>query len=255
MTSMNSMRTIAATLRAIAPLDAPTFVIDSGSTDGTVETCREFGATVIERPWRGNVIQKRIAIDACGGCRWILVLDSDEAPDATLVAAIREAVDRDASEIAGYELNRRLVFHGKPLERTFQPEWRLRLFRPELAEVCGVPPHDAISARGRVERLRGHLLHDSWANLEDLLRRNIGYARASAEHALADGSTSRMTATGGGGVLDIAVRPGAAFLKQYALRGGWRDGWRGLVVAGGAAVGTLMKHLAIAEARGRAHRP
>lgn len=249
---MNSMRTIPVTMRAIAPLGAPTVVIDSGSTDGTVELCRDFGAEVLHRPWRGNVLQKRVAIEACGASRWVLVLDSDEAPDDRLVAAIRAAVAADRPEIAAYELNRRLVFHGRPLLRTFQPEWRLRLFRPASVEVRGIPPHDEIAvvggASGSVARLEGHLLHDSWANLEDLLRRSIGYARVSAEHAIDSGGR------GGGGVLDIAVRPGAAFLKQYVLRGGWRDGWRGLVVSGGAAAGVLMKHLAIAEARARARR-
>jgi glycosyltransferase involved in cell wall biosynthesis len=251
---MNSMRTIPATMRAIAPLEARTVVIDSGSTDGTVELCRDLGAEVLHRPWRGNVQQKRAAIEACGDSRWVLVLDSDEAPDERLVAAIRAAVAADRPDVAAYELNRRLVFHGRPLLRTFQPEWRLRLFRPSQVEVTGIPPHDEISVMGGprrsygVARLEGHLLHDSWANLEDLLRRSIAYARVSAEHAVASGTR------GGGGVLDIAVRPGAAFLKQYLLRSGWRDGWRGLVVSGGAAAGVLMKHLAIAEARARARR-
>jgi hypothetical protein len=72
-----------------------------------------------------------------------------------------------------------------------------------------------------------------------MLRRAEGYATIAA----------KQEATGGG-LFDIAVRPPAAFLKQYILRRGFRDGWRGLVAAGGAAAATLMKHIAIAERNG-----
>ncbi len=242
-TAMNSMRTMEATLRSVIGLASMVVVIDSGSTDGTIELSRALGAVVEHHPWGGNIAQKRHAIERCralhAGLRWILVLDSDEAVDPTLATAIRGAVADLQSPTIGYELNRHLVFDGVLLHHTFQPEWRLRLFRAGMAEVSGEQPHDTITVSGPVGRLSGALLHDSWANGDDMLRRLVGYARVNAMHGAK-----------GGTLLDVLVRPGAAFLKQYILRQGFRDGWRGLVTAGGAAASALMKHIAIAERDG-----
>lgn len=242
-TAMNSMRTMAATLRSVVGLASKVVVIDSGSTDGTIEFCRSLGAIVEYHPWGGNILQKRHAIERCRALheptRWILVLDSDEAVDAELASAIRGAVADPNNPIVGYELNRHLVFDGVILHHTFQPEWRLRLFRAGMATVTGEQPHDTITVNGPVGRLPGAFLHDSWADGDDMLRRLVGYAKVNAAYGAK-----------GGSLVDILVRPGAAFIKQFILRQGFRDGWRGLVTAGGAAASALMKHIAIAERDG-----
>ncbi len=249
LTAMNSMRTLEPTIRSVVGLAGLVLVIDSGSTDGSQACARALGATVEERPWAGHVAQKQHALDRCVALRptlrWLLLLDSDEAVDPTLAESIRAALraasgkTNDAAAPAGWEMRRPLVLHGRTLHRTFQPEWRLRLVRVGRYRVAGTPPHDRLDVDGTVGRLDGLLLHDSWAHASDMLRRAEGYATIAA----------RQEATGGG-LLDIAVRPSAAFLKQYLLRRGFQDGWRGLVAAGGAAAATLMKHIAIAERDG-----
>jgi hypothetical protein len=255
LTAMNSMRTLEATLRSVVGLGAIVLVVDSGSTDGSKELARQLGAIVEERPWAGHVAQKQYALDRCVALRpeleWLLLLDSDEAVDATLAAAIRSALGASQTSAAtpsagltgagpvGWDIQRPLILHGRTLRRTFQPEWRLRLVRVGRFRVAGTPPHDRLAVDGPIGRLDGLLLHDSWANAIDMLRRSEGYA------AIAAAQEAR-----GGRLLDIAVRPTAAFLKQYILRRGYQDGWRGLVAAGGAAAATLMKHIAIAERDG-----
>jgi hypothetical protein len=247
LTAMNSMRTLEPTIRSVVGLGALVLVIDSGSTDGSQERARALGAIVEERPWAGHVAQKQYALDRCRALRpeleWLLLLDSDEAVDPTLAASIRAATNAvgggSAADPVGWELQRPLVLHDRTLHHTFQPEWRLRLVRVGRFRVAGTPPHDRLAVDGPVGRLDGLLLHDSWGNASDMLRRAEGYATIAA----------RQEATGGG-LFDIAVRPPAAFLKQYILRRGFRDGWRGLVAAGGAAAATLMKHIAIAERNG-----
>lgn len=240
LTMCDSMRTLEPVLRAAVALAGRVVAVDSGSRDGSVELAQSLTVEVIRRAWAGHVAQKQFAIDACAEAEWVLLLDSDEIVSPELARAIRDAIARGGVPV-GYRVNRRLVFGAKPLRHTFQPEWRLRLFRPGRAKVAGTPPHDRVDVDGGVADLAGDLLHDSWKDVDDMLRRQVGYARIAAE---ADSLAH------GGGLLDIAVRPGAAFLKQYVLKQGFRDGWRGLAVAGGVAAATLMKHVAIAERRG-----
>lgn len=232
------MRTIQRGLESVRGLCAGILVVDSGSDDGTVEACRAAGATVVHRAWQGQVVQKQTAIDLCPGARWVLLLDSDESLEPQLQDSIREAIIADDPAVAGYELNRKLHFLGGWLHHAFQPEWRVRLFRPERGRVAGVPPHDRIDVQGQVRRLQGDLRHDSWVDASDMLRRQLEYARVAA----AQGAR-------GGGTLDLLVRPSAAFLKQAVLRRGALDGRRGLVACGGAAASSLMKHLLLMARR------
>jgi glycosyltransferase involved in cell wall biosynthesis len=241
LTMCDSMRTLEPVLRAAVALAGRVVAVDSGSRDGSIELAASLKVDVIRRAWAGHVAQKQFAIDACAGAEWVLLLDSDEIVSAELDRTIRAAVARRGASPVGYRVNRRLLFGGHALRHTFQPEWRLRLFRPTHAKVAGTPPHDRVDVDGDVGDLAGDLLHDSWKDVDDMLRRQVGYARIAADaESLAHG----------GGLLDIAIRPGAAFLKQYVLKQGFRDGWRGLAVAGGVAAATLMKHVAIAERRG-----
>jgi len=238
LTTFESMRTISQSLESLRGLCERVVVIDSGSTDGTVDLCLEAGAVVVHQRWLGQVAQKQLAIDRCEGARWVLLLDSDESLEPTLQESIRSALTADDPAIAGYELNRKLWFLGGWLHHAYQPEWRLRLIRWGRGRVVGIPPHDRMEADGAVGRLRGDLRHDSWVDARDMLRRQLEYARVAAEQNAA-----------GGGLLDLLVRPTAAFLKQALLRRGILDGRRGLVASGGAASASLMKHLLLMARR------
>ena len=84
----DTMRTIEATVRTARELADHVLVLDSGSSDGTVELCRELGAEVRHEAWRGYGQQKTLLLESLAGFGWVLVLDSDEAVSPEL-AAIR----------------------------------------------------------------------------------------------------------------------------------------------------------------------
>jgi glycosyltransferase involved in cell wall biosynthesis len=243
LTTFNSMRTIERVLESVRGLASKIVVIDSGSTDGTIDCCRTVGAEVIHRPWAGHVPGKRAAVEYCAPHQWVLILDSDESLEPDLQNSVRRTIEANDPTYDAWEINRKVWFLGGWLNYCYQPEWRLRLFRRGRERIIGTGPdgtlgHDRIEVSGRVGRLEGVCRHDSWADIHDLLRRNVSYGREASTFA-----------RGGGGLLDILTRPGATFFKQLILRRGLLDGSRGAMVAGGAACGTLMKHLFIAERR------
>lgn len=244
LTAMNSARTLAVSLASVASLAERVVVVDSGSTDGSVDLARSFGAEVLHKPWSGHVLQKQAAVDQCQGAAWIILLDSDEALDGRLQDAIRAGIQSATADLAGFRVNRRLVLHGRALRHAFQPEWRVRVFRAGRGRIAGVPPHDRVDVDGAIATLTGDLLHHSWEGVDDMLRRQLNYARIHASEPICPQ---------GGRAFDVMVRPIAAFLKQYAWKQGFRDGWRGLVASGGAAAATLMKHLALVERRALEH--
>ncbi|HEX8877682.1 MAG TPA: glycosyltransferase family 2 protein [Phycisphaerales bacterium] len=246
----NAMRTLPGVLEAVRPLledGAELLAVDSGSSDGTVELLESRGARVLRSAWLGFVRTKQLAMDHCRG-EWVLSLDSDEAPDATLVGEIRRVV-REAETAQGYWINRKTWVAGRFLEHCWQPEWRLRLVRRGLAKWGGIDPHDQLELTpgARDEKLAGTLRHDSFASFAEHLERQARYARLHAEGLFAQGKRS--------GFLGIAVQPSAAFVKQLVLKSGWRDGWRGVLAAASTAAGTLMKHIVLAELSAQAKEP
>ena len=240
-TTFNSMRTLERSLVGALALSRHIYVVDSGSTDGTIEFCRSHGIEPVHRDWTNTVEQKRFIMSFAAEHEWTLLLDSDESLEDDLADSIRESIDGAGADVSGFDLNRVTWLHGKPLRHTFQPEWRLRLVRTGVAEVQGdhAGGHDRFEVRsGRIERLRGTLRHDSWVDARDMLERGVRY-----------GVRSGRSAEKGGRMINLLVNPAAGFLKQLVLRRGFLDGWRGWVAAGGVAAQALAKHIVIMERR------
>ena len=241
----NSMRTMPRLLDSVTGWTRRILVVDSGSTDGTVEHCRARGCAVIHRAWEGMLIQRAFCLEQSKSHAWILLLDSDESVEPELRAAIEQTLRMVTVPFDAFELNRKVFFEGGWLHHTFQPEYRVRLVRGGRGRVEGSGPtgrgiHDRIEVPGRVGRLVGTLRHDSWHDLEDFWSRSIRYSRDAAR-----------TGERGGSAADILLRPPLAFIKQYVLRRGFLDGRRGFMMASMLATGNAMKQITIAMRRWR----
>lgn len=242
--TFNSMRTIGRTLDSVKSIARRIIVVDSGSIDGTIDRCKDYGAEVIDHAWEGMVRQRQFTLDQCASHDWILSLDSDESIEPELRDSIIRALSQDNDRYSAFYLNRKVWFLGGWLNYTFQPEWRLRLVRGGQARVTSDggdngSHHDHIVVDGRCLRLQGDCRHDSWADLSHMARKHLSFAEAARARR------------SGGTLANILINPPAAFCKQYMLKRGFLDGWRGMVAAGAVASYTLLKHMFIAVERNR----
>jgi hypothetical protein len=236
----NNARTIGRTLESVAGLGAEIVAVDSGSTDGTLDLLEGVGARIIRTQWRGFVATKQMALEACGQ-PWVFAIDSDESLLPELRKAVQQALVGDPPEIAGYEVNRQVWYRGRPLRHTWQPEWRLRLVRRQLAAWAGLEPHDYLtlrpgSARGR---LAGVLRHDSIGSFAEFAAKQAVHARVMAESLHRTGKRGRLSA--------LVTSSTGAFLKQLIVKQGWRDGWPGWLAAASMASAALTKHAILIE--------
>jgi glycosyltransferase involved in cell wall biosynthesis len=244
-TTFNSMKTFPSSLDAARMLSRQIVVVDSGSTDGTIEFCRDHGVNPQHRDWTTPTEQKGFAMSLCADAEWTLLLDSDETILEELGKSIRSNLAGADRTCTGFELNRMTWLDSKPLRHAFQPEWRLRLVRSNSAIITSDPSgtHDHLEVTtGTCQRLSGILRHDSWLDAEDMLTRGIHW-----------GVRTGRAARRGGRVHNLCFNPGWSFLKQLFVKRAILDGWRGWVAAAGVASQTLAKHIAAMEQRGRAH--
>jgi glycosyltransferase involved in cell wall biosynthesis len=204
---------------ASAAFASEALVVDSGSTDDTVEIARRSGARVIAQPWLGYGPQKNFAV-AQAAHDWVLCLDADECVSPELERAIRGAL-REPGHRA-YAMARRNRFLGRWLAHgEGYPDWNLRLFDRRHARWSEDVVHEHVLPDGAVGRLDGDLLHASAESLDGYLTKQNRYTTLQAEAMYARGDRFSF--------IRLVLSPVTRFLRFYVLRGGFMDGSAGLI--------------------------
>jgi hypothetical protein len=225
-------------------------IVDSGSTDGTVEIAREFGATVISTDdWPGFGPQKNRALDAATG-DWILSIDADERISDALRSEILAAISDGGHAV--YALPRLSSFCGRFIRHSgWYPDYIVRLFRRGTARFSDSLVHESLrvtqgtagapGAPGMpvtpvtTGRLASHIIHYSYLDDESVLRKLNDYSTLGARQAYAAGKR--------GGLGKALAHALSAFLRSYVFKRGFLDGRAGVMVAISAAESTYHKYL------------
>jgi len=198
---------------------AEILVVDSGSTDGTVEMARRHGARVIETHWRGFGPQKQFAVEQASH-DWVLCVDADERVSNELGDSIRAVPPTPT--FAAYRFARCNRFMGRHLRHgEGYPDWSLRLFDRRHARWSEDAVHERVVTAGSVGTLAGDLFHDSAESMESYLEKQNRYSTLAASAALAAGKR--------GSAMRLLLSPLSRFIKFYVLRAGFLDGVPGLV--------------------------
>jgi len=205
-------------------------LIDSYSTDKTVEIAKSVGARVFQREFSGYIDQKQFALEQAK-CEWIMSLDDDEQATHEISAEINTALSANPA-IDGFEIRRILYHLGHYYTRAIYPDYHLRLFRREKARFGGREPHGKVIVEGTVERLKSPILHFSYADIAD----HVETMNRLSSSAALEGTPDGMTA------LRMIANPAWRFFNFYFLRGGVLDGARGLYASMAAAFYVFLKY-------------
>lgn len=199
-------------------------VVDSGSDDGTHEIAATVGARVVEHAFEGYRAQKDFAVTQARN-DWVLCLDADERVTPRLRDAIEAARNSGFADAPGYRFARATEYFGKFLRHgNAYPDRVLRLFdRRRGGWHADREIHEHVVVDGTVRTLAGDLEHRAYRSLDDQLARYRRYATMMARHMHARGRQARW--------YNLLVNPRWRFLRGYILRGGFLDGWRGLLFA------------------------
>ena len=214
------------TLESVMPLTrnggGEIIVVDSGSSDRTLEIARSFGAKVFVEPWKGFAGQKNSAMDKATG-DWVLQLDADEAAEPELAEEIASAVKASPS-VNGFWIPRKNFFLGRWIKHGgYYPDPKLRLVRRRAGRFEEYGAHPTMRVEGPTGRFKYALVHNAYPTLRSYIEHMNHYSSTGAELAVADGPR-------GFSALDIVVRPLLTFIYNYFLRLGFLDGREGLLL-------------------------
>ncbi|MGO9062838.1 MAG: glycosyltransferase family 2 protein [Candidatus Binataceae bacterium] len=210
-------------------------VVDSFSTDRTVEIALGLGARVFQRGFEGYVKQKQFALEQATA-DWVLSLDADEQLTHALRREI-EATIGGPNPADGYEIRRVLYHLNHYYSQATYPDRHLRLFRRDGAKFGGREPHARVLVKGKVKRLRAPMLHFSYEDITD----HVATMNRLTTQSAGEARNQRLTS------LKMMTNPAWRFFNFYLLRGGFLEGTSGLYASMAAAFYVFLKYAKIYE--------
>jgi glycosyltransferase involved in cell wall biosynthesis len=235
--TLNSEKTLLKTLEAVSWADE-IVLVDSGSTDKTLEIAQQFKAKIVYRAFDGYGSQKNFATQQASH-DWILSLDDDEVLTLELQQEIQKLYLQN-TDFQGFKIPRSLIFLGKLLR--FSGEYRrltLRLFNRNYGNWNAEYVHESVEVSGKVGTLKNQMLHDSYRDLTDYFNKFNKYTSLGAKTLAERGKTAS--------TFKIISRFPTTFLKIYLLKGSCLDGYAGFMWALLTAMNPVVKYAKLRE--------
>ena len=237
--TLNSEKTLKSVLEAVSWADE-IVLVDSGSTDKTLEIARQFNAKIVYRAFDGYGSQKNFATSQASN-DWILSLDDDEILTPELQQEIQN-LNLSTTDYDGFKIARSLIFLGKLLK--FSGEYKrltLRLFNRKQGNWNAEYVHESVEVNGKIGTLKHQILHDSYRDLTDYFNKFNKYTSLGAKTLAERGKTASS--------FKIISRFPTTFLKIYLLKGSCLDGYAGFMWALLTAINPVVKYAKLREIR------
>lgn len=214
-----------------APFADDIVVVDSFSTDRTVEIAEKCGARVFKEKWKGFGPQKAFATEQAKNS-WILSLDADEALSPELAAEIIECFS-DLDPEAGYLFPRKSYHLGRWIEHGgWYPDYQLRLYNKTKSQWNSAALHEKVEVK-KVLKMKRDLLHWVFDSLSDQVMTNDRYSTLGANQLAEAGQRFSY--------LKMLFKPLGKFVETYIVKRGYKDGLPGFIISIGAAYSLFLK--------------
>ncbi|APF18572.1 glycosyl transferase family 2 [Caldithrix abyssi DSM 13497] len=234
--TFNEERNIGRCLKSLDWVDE-IVVVDSGSSDRTVEICETHGAKVVKSEWLGFGKTKHFAVEQAAN-NWILSIDADEEVTPQLKQKIQSILKNPDATVA-YRIKRQAFYLGRPVKHAgWQKDYPLRLFNRQNGNFNDREVHESVEFNGQVQYIQEPLLHYTYPTISSHIQKMDRYTNLTVgEHA--------QKAT----ILGSVARAFFKFLKMYFLKGGFLDGRIGFVLCFNSAFGIYLKYIKLWEKR------
>ena len=201
-------------------------VLDSDSVDRTCEISKKMGARVEKHKWLGFGKQKNLAVNLSSN-DWVFILDADERITSNLQRELTSLLKNPLSD--GYLVPRLNRFFGKNIKTCgLYPDYSLRLFKKNKGKFNDVEVHESFQIDGKVSKLKNHMIHLAYDNVEEFVNKQKYYSDLSNKKK---------------NLLKAILSPCWTFFKIYILRRGFIDGWHGFIIAKVYAKYTFWKYI------------
>lgn len=218
-------------------------VVDSFSTDRTVEIAKDYTDKIYQRKFAGFGEQKNYALSKASG-EWVLSIDADEIVTCDLQQEVKQTLTQPRA--CGYYIPRKSYFLGRWIRHTgWWPDYVLRLFRRDSGCFSNRLVHEAVEVNGPTQKLRNHLEHHPYDSLRDLIIKGDAYSTLAAK--VLAGQNQDSTGKHGAVLLKSFSHACGRFFRKYFLQAGFLDGKEGFIISVFASYSVFLKYAKLWE--------
>lgn len=198
-------------------------IVDSLSTDGTVELCKKYTTRIYQREWPGYVQQKGYAVSLAKN-EWVFSLDSDEVVTEELRDELLTRLSEDKNEFDGYYVRRHTFYLNRWIDHGgWYPDYKLRLFKKSEVFYGGENPHDKYFVNGKTAKLKGEIEHYTYRDISDQLSTIDRFSEIASEGLYRKNSRFAL--------VKMLFKPPVSFLETYIYKLGFLDGLAGFIIS------------------------
>jgi glycosyltransferase involved in cell wall biosynthesis len=208
-------------------------LVDSGSTDKTLEIAREFTSNIHSTDWPGYGQQKNRALNLATK-DWLLSLDADEEVSSDLQKKIKWVLSASTSSDA-YKIFRPVIFMNRLIKYASGADFSVRLFKRQRARFTDDVVHETLIVNGTTGKLFEPIYHYSFGDVATILTKMNKYTTLVAEQRAARGLR--------GSIFKAITHSLSMFLKVYILKRGFLDGTPGFILAVSFAEGSYYRYI------------
>ncbi len=236
--TFNEERNLPKTLAAAKKVADEIIIVDSNSTDKTIDIANEYGAKVFVENWKGFGPQKNSVIDKCSG-DWILLIDADEELSDELIGRIKSVINGN-SEYNVYDINRCSVCFGKELKHGgWSNQYATRLWKRGEVRVSNSLVHEEFETTSTKGKIKEKIYHYSYLTMHDYFDRFNKYTTLGAQEYFKRNKNLNL--------FQITLNPLFKFIRMYIFRFGFLDGIEGFVIASTSAMYSMIKYFKLRE--------
>ncbi len=216
-------------------------VVDSGSTDKTIELAQSLGAKVFHNPWPGYGQQKNYA-QQLATHDWILNIDADERVSPELAAEIQESlVHSEAKKTYGFYFPRMTFYMGRWIRYGgWYPNHLVRLVNRLFARWTEPNVHEELCVNGNVMGLSHPIHHYAFSSIQEQVLTNLRFSHLGSQDLKKTGQ--------GASILRLILKPMGKFMETYVIKRGFLDGLPGFIISVNAAHSMFLKYAYLSEA-------
>ena len=239
LTTFNVEETLRACLESVKWAD-DILVVDSYSTDKTLEIAREYTDHIVQHEYKNAAAQRNWALPQVKG-DWVLVIDSDECLTPGLAARIQDIL-KNGSSCDGFRIKRMTIFFGKLIRHCgWHHQYVMRLWRNGKAEYQDRWVHAQAILDGEAGTIHDYILHDTFRDFDDYMERFVRYTTWSSRDLYRKARKPSW--------VNLTLRPIWRFLRMYVFRHGFLDGKHGLILCTLAAFNVFAKYARLWDRR------
>ena len=211
-------------------------VVDTDSTDRTIELAKKFSESIFTKKWEGYVPQKKYALSLAKNA-WVLSIDADERVTAELK---EEIINLTPGNHSGFKIRRKNFLLQKEITSCgWERDYQLRLFRKDKTSFSDRLVHEKFIVEGEVGILNNSMFHYTFSSFTDYLNKINNYTSLKAQELF-----DKKKKVGAWTIFSHTL---AAFFSFFLLRKGFKDGVYGLIISLLHSVSTMMNYVKLWE--------